>query len=68
MTRLEKSVRRAVTSRLGERLVAELRPEGLYIREPGRRIWYGPLDYGYLRTHAARLTADAARKLKRRVA
>lgn len=34
--------------------VITLAAEGIYIRERGKRITYGPISYGYLLLHGAR--------------
>ena len=35
-------------------VVVRLSPEGLYVREAGRRTWYGPIPYGALLLQGAR--------------
>lgn len=59
MTRLTKPV-----TRLDERdnLIITLAPEGVYVREKGRRTKYGPLAYGALKLRCAQVNADALRK------
>ncbi len=51
-------------------LVVSLTPEGVTIREKGRRTVYGPLPYGWLRLKAAERMAEqrrAERAKKRKV-
>lgn len=43
-------------------LVITLAPEGVYVREKGRRTRYGPLSYGALKLRCAQVNADAIRK------
>jgi hypothetical protein len=51
-------------SRLDERdnLIITLAPEGVYVREKGRRTSYGPLSYGALKLRCAMVNAEATRK------
>jgi hypothetical protein len=51
-------------SRLDERdnLIITLAPEGVYVREKGRRTVYGPLSYGALKLRCAMVNAEATRK------
>lgn len=62
-TRLTKPV-----TRLDERenLVITLAPEGVYVREKGRRTTYGPLSYGALKLRCAQVNADAIRQQRKR--
>ena len=71
--RVPMKVRREVQGSLTERLIVELRPEGVFVREKGRRIWYGPISYGKLLLDGARMYVEAkkrektqARKLRRK--
>ena len=54
-------------SRLIERdnLVVTLAPEGVYVREKGKRTLYGPLAYGRLLLKAAEVNAEAIRSERR---
>lgn len=69
-TRLTKSVSReaVVESTSGlqpdDKYIVVMAPEGLYIREKGKRTTFGPMGYGYLYHRAAMLTADRARAEK----
>lgn len=69
MTNLTRPVRRVVRSGYiagRDLLVIELRPEGLMVREKGRRLWYGPLSYGALLLQGARQYVDEQKRAKRR--
>lgn len=66
MTTLTKAVRRTLPD--GE-VVVEITPQGLRMREKGRRSWMGPFPWGRLFVQLARLEADAtiaARQAARR--
>lgn len=64
MTRLAKEVRREIESS-GQALIVSLTPEGLMLREKGRRKSFGPLPYGWLYLQAAKLEADSLRAQRR---
>jgi hypothetical protein len=71
ITRLERPVRRRVTSHRGQPLVVSMMPEGLYVREHGRRTAY-LVPWGMAYVYGARLAAEriraeksAARKARR---
>lgn len=49
-------------TRSGE--VIELRPDGFYIREKGRRTWYGPIAYGRLLLLGARQYVEDRKRTK----
>ena len=66
MTELTKNVRRKVATLRGQPLVVTLSPEGIWIREPRRRIAY-LAPYGQVFTMAARMYADAEMR-RRKVA
>jgi hypothetical protein len=68
MTRLDRSrpVRRVVTSALGRELVVMLIPSGIMVREPRRRTWFGPLDYGQLHLELIRRQHEARKRARRR--
>ena len=62
MTHVEKSqVRREVRTTRGQALVVTLAPEGMWIREKGRRTAY-LMPYGIAYQQAARMAVDAARR------
>ncbi len=61
MTDLVKTVQR-VDRR--NNLVLELTPEGLVVRELGRRLKYGPLSYKRLWQLGAQMKADELRREK----
>ena len=71
MTHVEKSqVRREVRTARNQSLVVTLAPEGMWIREKGRRTAY-LMPYGVAYQQAARMAVDAERrerKAKRRAA
>lgn len=48
MTKLTKPVVREITTRKRGRLIVRLDLDGVYLREPRSRTWFGPLDYGWL--------------------
>lgn len=54
-------------SRLDERdnLIITLAPEGVYVREKGKRTSYGPLAYGALKLRCAMVNAEATRQSRR---
>jgi hypothetical protein len=62
MTTLTKPV-----SRLDARndLIITLAPEGIYVREKGRRTTYGPLAYGALKLRCAMVNAEATRAARK---
>lgn len=66
MTRLHKPVRREVVTARRESLVAVFAAEGLYLREPRRRMLFGPLDWGRLYLQAVRQHSDAERAARKR--
>lgn len=51
-------------TRTGE--VIELRADGLYVREKGRRTWYGPISYGKLLLAGARQYVEERKKARRK--
>jgi hypothetical protein len=65
---LQRAVTRFVVDQKGRPLVVRLTQEGVYLREKGRRAWYGPLGYGWLFLRGAELAANEARaeRAKRR--
>lgn len=64
MTHVNKStVRREVTTTRGEALVVTLAPEGMWVREKGRRTAY-LMPYGVAYQRAAAMAADADRRAK----
>jgi hypothetical protein len=63
MTNLTKTVRRKVQTARGEALVVALAPEGIWLREPRKRIAY-LLPYGVAFIRAADLYAQAERRRK----
>jgi hypothetical protein len=62
ITTLTRSVRRR-DPRTG--IVVRLAPEGLFVREPGRRTEYGPISFGSLLLQGARAKVEADRAAKR---
>lgn len=48
--------------------VAKMTQEGLYIREKGKRTWFGPMSWDFIYRRGAELTAqrDASEKPRRR--
>ena len=71
MTRLDRSrpVRRVVPTEKSGELVVWLTPEGLRLREKGRRTWFGPISFGQLYLELVRREIEArkrARRAKRR--
>lgn len=64
MTHVDKSpVRREVRTARGDALVVTLAPEGMWIREKGRRTAY-LMPYGVAYQRAAIMAADADRRAK----
>ena len=59
---LRRAVTRFVQDLKGRNYVVRLTQEGMYIREKGRRAWYGPLEYGYLFLQGGKLAADRIRE------
>lgn len=57
-TTLTKAVARLIER---DGLVVTLAPEGVYVREKGKRTQYGPLAYGRLLVKAAEVNAEAIR-------
>ena len=55
MTKLTKPVRRQIEQ---ADVVVTLAPEGIYVRQRGKRTTYGPLAYGRLYTQLGRERAD----------
>ena len=46
------------------RLVVRITPEGIEIREKGRRTWFGPISWPQLHLEIVRRTVDARRRAK----
>ena len=64
MTHVERSqVQREVRTQRGQALVVRMSPEGLWIREKGRRTAY-LMPYGVAYLRAALMAADADRRAK----
>lgn len=63
-TRLAKKVSRVVETRLDGPLVVTLAPEGVYVRQKGRRTVYGPIGYGKLYLDGARLYVAEVKRQK----
>lgn len=64
MTHVEKSsVRREVRTARGDALIVTLAPEGMWVREKGRRTAY-LMPYGVAYQRAATMAADADRRAK----
>lgn len=63
-TALTRPISRLVHSRREGLLVVRLAPEGLYIREKGRRTTYGPITYGMLFVQGAHLYAIEQKRQK----
>jgi hypothetical protein len=47
---------------LRNNLIVTLAPDGVYVRQKGKRTSFGPLSYGALELHCARVNAEANRK------
>lgn len=63
-TKLTRPVARVVSTRRSGDLVITLTPEGVTLREKGRRTTYGPLDPGALFVMAVRQYVDAEKRRK----
>lgn len=63
ITQMGRPVRRRVSSAYGTALVVTMQPEGLYVKEYGRRTSY-LLPWGAAFVYAARLAADRRRAEK----
>ncbi len=63
ITHIGRPVRRRVSSAYGTALVVTMMPEGLYVKEYGRRTSY-QLPWGSAYAHGARLAADRRRAEK----
>lgn len=64
MTDLTKIVRRRVATVRGQPLVVALAPEGIWLREPRRRVAY-LMPYGVAFQRAAEMYAASVRKAKK---
>lgn len=64
MTELTRPVKRKVITQRHQPLVVTLAPEGIWLREPRRRLAY-LLPYGSAFTQAVRLYVDAERARKK---
>ncbi len=60
-TPLTKPVVRAL---LRDKLIVTVAPDGIYIREAGKRITYGPLSYGRLLVRMAEDHVQTAKRAK----
>lgn len=65
MIELQKPVRRIVRDKQRNPLVLTLAPEGVYIREKGRRVEYPPMAYGVILAQCASLFATEQRRSRR---
>lgn len=65
MITIAKPVRRRVFDPHHGELVVTMRPEGIEVREKGRRTTYGPVTYGFVYLTGARMRADEDRKRRR---
>ena len=63
MTALTRNIKRKINTVRGEPLVVVLSPEGIWLREPRRRVAY-LLPYGVAFVQAATLFANAERRRK----
>lgn len=64
MTELTRPVKRKVVTQRSQPLVVTLAPEGIWLREPRRRVAY-LMPYGTAFAQAARMYADAERAKKK---
>jgi hypothetical protein len=66
MTELTKPVTRRVRFKpsgySARELIVRIAPEGLYLREAGRRTWYGPMSWNSLHVRAAELSVEPTRR------
>ncbi len=63
MTHVDKSpVTREVRGLSENEFVTKMTQEGLYIREKGRRLWYGPMSWDYIFRRGAELKAMSEAK------
>jgi hypothetical protein len=62
---IAKPVRRCVFDAHHGELVVTMRPEGIEVREKGRRTTYGPVTYGFVFLTGARMRAEETRKQRR---
>lgn len=66
MTRLTRPVTRLVIGQRGEPFAVRMTEAGLMIRKPRARLWYGPIDYGWLYVRGGKMEADLKRATKAR--
>lgn len=64
MTELNRPVKRKVVTQRNQPLVVTLAPEGIWLREPRRRVAY-LMPYGTAFTQAAQMYANAERARKK---
>ena len=57
-------LRAMVRSVPAARLVTELTPQGIRMREKGRRTWFGPIGWSQLYLEIVRREIDAKRRAK----
>lgn len=65
MIAIAKPVRRRVYDAHHGELVVTMKPEGIEVRQKGRRTTYGPVTYGFVFLTGARIRAEQDRKQRR---
>lgn len=64
-TKIKGKIDREVHTRTYGDMIARFTPEGVYMKEKGRRTWVGPTGYGVVYEWACRASANEAARAKK---